>query len=119
MKYERIMSNLLSQNTKTNSNAAFALVAGLAVGAVLGVLFAPKSGSDVRKGVSNKAKDFGGSAKDLFTSLRNKITGEYAEAEQVVEEQPASRPAKKPKSYIKELIHEAHVNGVQTEQSTS
>jgi len=119
MKYERIMANIFAQNAKNNSNAAFALVAGLAVGAVLGVLFAPKSGSDVRKGVSNKAKDFGGSARDLFASLRSKITGEYEEAEQLVEEQPAPRPAKKPKSDIKELIHEAHVNGVHTEQSVN
>lgn len=119
MKYEKLMANIFAQNTKNNSQAGFALVAGLAIGAVLGVLFTPKSGSDVRKGFGNKAKDVGGSAKDLYTSLRNKLTGEYETIEDnITEEQNSPRPAvKKPKSDIKELIHEAHVNGVQTEQS--
>jgi len=102
MKYEKLMANIFARNSKNNTTVAIAVIAGLAVGAVLGVLFAPESGADVRK------------------SVRNRITGsdhpEQSFAEH--EEEPATHStAKRPKSDIKELIHEAHINGIHTEQS--
>ncbi|TCD04019.1 YtxH domain-containing protein [Pedobacter psychroterrae] len=96
------MANIFAHNTKNNTTVAFAVIAGLAVGAVLGVLFAPESGADVRKNV------------------RNRITGSDPSEQSFAEqrEQPLTHaPAKRPKSDIKELIHEAHVNGIHTEQS--
>jgi gas vesicle protein len=44
------------------------LVAGAAVGAALGVLFAPKSGAELRKDIAEK----GG---DAFKSIKDKVSG--------------------------------------------
>jgi len=102
MKYEKLMANIFARNSTNNTTVAIAVIAGLAVGAVLGVLFAPESGDDVRK------------------SLRNRITGSDPSEQSLAEyEEQQLTPAtvKKPKSDIKELIHEAHVNGIHTEQS--
>ena len=49
----------------TNSKIVAALLTGLAVGAVLGVLFAPESGSETRERLSNALNDLGDSIKDL------------------------------------------------------
>ncbi len=102
MKYEKLMANIFAHNTKNNTTVAIAVIAGLAVGAALGVLFAPESGADVRKNV------------------RNRITGSDPSEQSLPEqqEQPLTHATvKRPKSDIKELIHEAHVNGIHTEQS--
>jgi len=57
------------------SKAAAALIAGLAVGAALGVLFAPAEGSETRQRISDGAKDLG----DKLGSLKNKATGKVNE----------------------------------------
>lgn len=48
-----------------NSKIVVALLAGLAVGAAVGILFAPESGSETRNRLSNALKDLGDSIKDL------------------------------------------------------
>lgn len=102
MKYEKLMANIFAHNAKNNTTVAIAVIAGLAVGAVLGILFAPESGADVRKNV------------------RNRITGSDPSEQSLAEyeeQQLIPGTAKRPKSDIKQLIHEAHVNGIHTEQS--
>jgi gas vesicle protein len=42
----------------SNSKLIAALIGGAAVGVVLGVLFAPDKGSNLRKSISSSAKDF-------------------------------------------------------------
>ncbi|MCX6188206.1 MAG: YtxH domain-containing protein [Bacteroidetes bacterium] len=42
------------------------LIAGLAVGALLGVLFAPDKGAATRKKFSDKGQDYADELKDLF-----------------------------------------------------
>ncbi|MFM6976800.1 MAG: YtxH domain-containing protein [Sphingobacteriaceae bacterium] len=48
-----------------NSKIAVALLSGLAVGAAVGILFAPERGSETRSRLSNALKDLGDSIKDL------------------------------------------------------
>ena len=55
-----------------NSKIFFALVAGAAIGAFVGVMFAPAKGSELRRDIADKAKDL------LDTIL--------AKAEEIVEE---------------------------------
>jgi gas vesicle protein len=121
MKYRKLMANIFAQNDRNNAQVGFALVAGLAIGAALAVLFAPESGTNTRRTISDKAKNLGGDAKDVYASLRSRITGESTESETATEnEQSASQPkVKKPKSDIKELIHEAHANGAQGDHNMS
>ena len=102
MKYEKLMANIFAQNSQNRNLVSIAVITGLAVGAVLGVLFAPESGDDVRK------------------SMRNRIMGSEPSEQSLAEneeQRPIPSTTKKPKSDIKELIHEAHVNGIHTEQS--
>lgn len=45
------------------------LFAGVAVGAALGILFAPEKGSDIRKKISTKGGDYTSNLKDKFGDL--------------------------------------------------
>lgn len=63
-----------------NSKVVVALLAGLAAGAALGLLFAPEKGSDTRDKLSESLKDFGDSIKDRaadeinnLSSLKDKV----------------------------------------------
>jgi gas vesicle protein len=42
----------------TSSKVLFAALSGVAIGAAIGILFAPDKGSETRKKVSDAAKDF-------------------------------------------------------------
>lgn len=66
----------MTDNTKT----AIALLAGLAAGAALGLLFAPERGTDTRDKLSESLKNLGDSIKekaaeeiDSLTDLKDKI----------------------------------------------
>lgn len=48
-----------------NSKLALALVAGVAAGAIIGILFAPEKGSEIRCKIKNALKDLGGKIEDL------------------------------------------------------
>lgn len=48
-----------------NSKIVVALLGGIALGAALGILFAPEKGSATRDRLSNSLKDLGNSIKDL------------------------------------------------------
>ncbi len=63
-----------------NSKVVIALLAGLAAGAALGLLFAPESGTETRDKLSQSLKDLGDSIKDKaadeinnLTSLKDKV----------------------------------------------
>ena len=122
MKYGKLISNLTNRSNNSGY-VAVALVAGLAAGAILSILFAPESGEDTRKLIRDKAKGIGGNAKDKFAALKNKLSrNEFEEHEEdVAPEVPhfVNKVPKKRKSDIKEIIHEAHVENQNTEQALS
>jgi len=99
MKIEKLLKSALPQRSSGSGISVFALVTGLAVGAVLGVLFAQESGEDVRKKLVDAAK---------------KLAGIESQEEEEQDDQQENTQhevvAKKPKSDIKSLIHEAHVS---------
>lgn len=56
-----------------NSNVLLGVLGGVAIGAVLGVLFAPAKGSETRKKIANKSSDLTDSIKESVNKLSEKI----------------------------------------------
>ena len=50
------------------------LLAGVAAGAVLGILFAPEKGSDTRKKITKKGKDYADELTQKFNGLVDEMT---------------------------------------------
>jgi gas vesicle protein len=63
-----------------------AVAAGIAVGAVLGVLFAPGKGSDTRKKMTAEGKKFYGDVKDKFRQSKEKFNDLKEDIEQKIKE---------------------------------
>lgn len=77
-----------------NSKVVVALLAGLAAGAALGLLFAPEKGSETRDKLSQSLKDFGDSIKDKaadeinnLSNLRDKVVSSIKSKIKDVEEE--------------------------------
>jgi len=58
-----------------NSKVLVGLLAGLAAGAALGLLFAPEKGSETRDRLSQSLKDLGDSIKDRAADEINNLAG--------------------------------------------
>ncbi len=68
------------------------LVAGLAAGAVLGVLFAPKKGSTMRRRISQASVNYVDDIKEKFSDFVDNVMGRY---EREVEEFEMTEPVEK------------------------
>lgn len=53
------------------------ILSGIAVGAVIGVLFAPEKGSETRKGISNKSNMYTDELNDKFNEFINGISRRF------------------------------------------
>jgi gas vesicle protein len=60
------------------------LLAGVAAGALLGILFAPEKGSVTRKKMSKKAKDYGEGLKEKFDEFVDDISEKFEEVKEDV-----------------------------------
>ena len=70
----------------TNSNTMLAFLAGAAVGAIAGILFAPDKGSVTRQKISSKTGELADSVKNSFTNLIGGAKEAYAGAKEDAEE---------------------------------
>ena len=52
-------------------------LAGIAAGALIGVLFAPDKGSDIRNKITKQGEDYLDSVKGKFNSLLDSIAGKF------------------------------------------
>jgi len=62
------------------------VVAGVAAGALLGILFAPKKGSETREKIHKLAGEFGNLAKEKFNDLLDGIIEKFESAKGEVSE---------------------------------
>jgi gas vesicle protein len=61
------------------------LLAGLAAGALLGVLFAPDKGSFTRKKISRKGEDFADALTEKFNEFLDSISEKYDDVQEEVD----------------------------------
>lgn len=61
-------------------NVVIGALAGVAVGALLGVLFAPDKGTETRKKISKKSKDTTDSLKHKFNEFVDNISEQFEKA---------------------------------------
>lgn len=81
-----------------NNNVLLGILGGVAVGAAIGILFAPAKGSETRKKIADKGNDLKDNFKDSLSKLTDKISKSVegfkdeaqdliAEAEQKIKEE--------------------------------
>jgi gas vesicle protein len=71
---------------KNVNKILIALGAGVVVGGVLGMLFAPKKGSELRKDISDKGKKFSDEVKTKYREGKEKLNGMRKNAEEMADE---------------------------------
>jgi gas vesicle protein len=59
----------------TTGKVLLGVLAGVAAGAILGILFAPDKGSVTRKKISKKGKDYTNAVKDKFNEFVEGVSG--------------------------------------------
>ena len=64
------------------SRTVFALLAGAAVGAVLGILFAPDKGEKTRKKMKKTTEDYIDSVKEKLSNLKKEVDENVEESEE-------------------------------------
>ncbi len=67
-------------------NVLVGIFAGLAAGALIGILFAPEKGSDTRKKVLKKGDDYVDALKEKFNEFVDNISEKYDSAKEDVSE---------------------------------
>lgn len=60
-----------------NSNALIGILGGVAVGAVLGILFAPDKGANTRNKIAKKSTDATGDLKEKLGNIVNSFSEKY------------------------------------------
>ena len=73
-----------------NSDVVVGILGGLAVGAILGILFAPDKGSNTRRKIAEKGTDLKdnikGNFNDFVASIEDQYSNFTSNAEDVIEE---------------------------------
>lgn len=113
MKYRKLIGKYLDHKSNNNSQIALALVAGLAAGAIVSILFAPDSGAGTREKIAGGAKNLRYGFQDKYNLLKEKVFGVEAIEEDIVEHEVPHfkhKVEKKPKSDIRTLMDNAHEN---------
>lgn len=72
MNYKKLINDHLT-NQSDKTPVVIALLSGLAIGAALGLLFAPASGAETRNLIADKSKDLADTAKDKLDTYKEKI----------------------------------------------
>lgn len=101
MRNKKFLRDFFAQDS-SNAPALVALLAGMAAGAALGILFAVEDGRQLRNRICNW--------------FRNDNPNRKEDQDRTLQNYRAHLNRKKPKSDIHNLIHQAHHTDVHTEQ---
>lgn len=71
--------------SNNNGKVLLGVLAGVAVGATLGILFAPDKGSNTRKKISKKGEDFAEGLEEQFNAFLESVTQKFEELKQEAE----------------------------------
>lgn len=78
----------------SSGKVLLSLLAGVATGALLGVLFAPEKGSTSRKNISKKSTDYANAVKEKFNEFVDSITEKFEQATEEAAEEAADATEK-------------------------
>ncbi|HBL76229.1 MAG: gas vesicle protein [Bacteroidetes bacterium GWF2_42_66] len=70
----------------SSGKVVLGVLAGLAAGALAGILFAPAKGSRTRKRIAKKGKDYADGLKDIFNEFVEDITEKFEQVKEEVSE---------------------------------
>jgi gas vesicle protein len=71
--------------SNNNGKVLLGVLAGVAVGATLGILFAPDKGSNIRKKISKKGEDYAEGLEDKFNEFIESVTQKFESLKQEAE----------------------------------
>lgn len=83
-------------------------LAGLAIGAAAGILFAPEKGSTTRKQIKDKGEDYVGKLKSKYNKLRDSVTEKFESTKNDAEN--LAEKAKEKYDYAKKDVKNATSN---------
>lgn len=110
MKYRKLIGKYLEHESDNSAKIALALVAGLAAGAVISILFAPDSGAGTRGKIVGGAKNLRYGFQDKYNLLKEKVFGVEAIEEDITGHEVPHFKHKVAKKR-KEILEDAHENG--------
>jgi len=64
----------------SKTKVTLGIIAGVAIGALAGILFAPEKGSETRKKIASNTNDLADSAKNSFNDFIDNLKNVYADA---------------------------------------
>jgi gas vesicle protein len=104
----------------TTNKVALSVLAGLATGALVGILFAPAKGSETRKRIAGRSRDLVNGVKESFNELKETITDQIESAGNLVTEltdQVTSKPELKKDGSINSAANEKNHQNPMTNQN--
>ncbi len=119
MKYKKLIGKYVANESGKNAKVAIALVAGLAAGAIISILFAPDSGSGTRDKIADGAKSLRYGFEDKYNLLKEKVFGVEAIEDDIVEQEIPHfkhKVVKKAKSNVKDILDDAQQQSRQEEE---
>jgi len=84
LSYTREYELFKNRKTMNTSKLLIGVLAGMAVGAALGILFAPHSGENTRKAIAKKGEDYLAELECRYEDLLSKLTNRFKDEKEEV-----------------------------------
>ena len=72
-----LLKTLKNEQVMSKGNVVIGALAGVAVGALLGILFAPDKGTETRRKISSKGKEAAEDLKDKFNDFVDEVSSRF------------------------------------------